>query len=92
MIWLTSRRRSSRGLSVIFRWPAFGVGLIALTPTTVTTPSTSGSVRMAVGDRCLQPLHLGEGDLGAGLHDGRDEPGVLQRQEALGDDDDRARW
>ena len=58
-----------------------------LTPTTETTPVTSGSCRIAVRDELLQPLHLGEGDFGAGFGHGGDQAGVLQRQEALRHDD-----
>ena len=83
---VTLALRASRGLSVILRWPALGVGLSALTPTTVTTPSTSGSLRMASATVSCRRCHLGEGDLGARLHHRRDEAGVLQRQEALGHD------
>ena len=55
--WLTVARRASRGFRMIFRCPAFGVGLIELTPITVTTPSTSLSVRRALAtvacSRCI---------------------------------------
>ena len=45
MMAVTPALRSSRGFKVIFRCPALGVGLSALTPTTETTPSTSASLR-----------------------------------------------
>ena len=67
--------------------PAFGVALIGVTPMTETTPVTSGSLRIASSTCGLQPLHLGERDLLPAFHDGEDEAGVLQRQEALRNDD-----
>ena len=61
----THALRSSRGRSVMASRPAFGVGLIGLTPTTETTPVTSGSCADRVLDLRLQPLHLGERHFGA---------------------------
>ena len=55
--------RSSRGLSVMASRPAFGVALSGVTPTTETTPVTSGSLRIARLDLAAQPLHLGERDV-----------------------------
>ena len=46
-----------------------------------------GVLGRLLADVALQPLHLGERHLGAGLHDSCDEPGVLQRQKALGDEE-----
>ena len=82
-ISVTLDLRSSRGFRVIFRCPVLGVGLSALTPTTETTPSTSGSLRMASATLFCSRCHLGERHLGCGLHHRGDEAGVLQRQEPL---------
>ncbi len=61
MMALTLALRSSRGFRVILRWPALGVGLSELTPTTVTTPSTSGSVRTASATRsCILTISVKE--------------------------------
>ena len=55
------RLRCSRGFSVIFRWPALGVGLMALTPMIVTTPSTAGFLRIAsVAAACRRSISAKE--------------------------------
>ena len=82
------RLRASRGFSVIFRWPALGVVLMRAD---ADDRDDALDVRV-VADRSrrpvLQALHLGEGDLGPGLHARAViEPGVLLRQEAFGHDD-----
>ena len=57
MMGPTVSLRSSRGLSVMASRAAFGVALSGVTPTTETTPVTSGSLRIAVSisprNRCI---------------------------------------
>ena len=61
MTAVTLDLRWSRGFRVILRWPALGVMLMALTPTTDTTPVTSGSVRMAsAAASCRRTISLKE--------------------------------
>ncbi len=51
---------------------------------------TPGDVRIgadAGGDRLLQLVHFGKGDRRLGFRDRGDQPGILRRQEPLGDDD-----
>ena len=78
--------RLSRGFSVILRWPALGVGLMALTPTTVTTPSTSGSARNAVATVACRRSISAKETSGPASSTAVIEPGILRRQEALGHD------
>ena len=92
MTAVTSDLRASRGFSVIFRWPALGVGLRALTPTTGDDASTLRIVADGVGDDVLQALHLGEGDLGSGLHHGRDRARCPAGAGSLSARSCRGRW
>ena len=63
--------------------PALGVGLSGETPSTETTPVTSGSARISVLDLVLLALHRLEGDIDAGFGHRGDQPGILQGQKAL---------
>ena len=54
---ITGVRRTSRERSVMAKRAAFGVALIGVTPTTDTTPATSGSLRIVAStsarSRCI---------------------------------------
>ena len=84
MTTATSSRRSPRGFSVITSRPTLVVGLTEPAPITETTPVTSGSALIASAASVCRVLHLGKGDVGAGLRHRRDRGRVLQRQKALG--------
>ena len=79
--------RWSRERSVMASRPAFGVALIGVTPMTETTPVTSGSLRIAVSTSACSRFISAERDLLPAFHHREDEAGVLQRQEALRNDD-----
>ena len=80
-------RARSRGLSVIERRPLLTVGLVPSAPMNDATRRHVGIGAHDVGERALQLHHARERDVGRRLGDADDEPGVLLREEALGDDD-----